>query len=525
MTELPEGFKTSFNVPAAIDAADLLRYYSFDLGGCPVEQLLGHWLTQYSADWIRLAVVEALYQGRYKAISVEQILVMWQRRQQAFCHFNREFERLVCNKIPHQLHSMTRLSSRSNPSERALPLSHRQVGLQLSNSQALSLQTPAKIPPLRITPAANGSSASRLLNLVSPTQAASQPLPPFPVDHIDQPGGEPDRTPCQPVTELRTLVSSPAPEVSVIPPEPPQGTSEGTPPASAPSKSASAVIKPLSPPVASSGLSSNPPQPTPEPQEPEQSQPPVTKAPNPFASLTQPPTPASPIVPCAANRLPQDSEERQDSDPLPPKLAALASPLVQGGSERSLDLTRQSPALSPEEMPPELQSEAVAPLANGEAKPEVELPIWKRIQSDPMLTSPVTATNADTAIAPAANPAIPPSAIVPDQGDDPEQGSLVATRNGKERFLEQIKQGIRFSLDLGFSNRAMHPKLRLLLSQMYHLDWTIFDFNQPIHQFVPALDSPDFHGKLRAVAQSTEPDSPIEATEVTPAPSPIEQKA
>ncbi|MDX2097883.1 MAG: hypothetical protein SFW36_08910 [Leptolyngbyaceae cyanobacterium bins.59] len=50
--------------------------------------------------WIRPAVIEALYQGRYKAISVTQLLTFWQRREQPLCHFSHEFERIICSALP-----------------------------------------------------------------------------------------------------------------------------------------------------------------------------------------------------------------------------------------------------------------------------------------------------------------------------------------------------------------------------------------------------------------------------------------
>ncbi|WP_339400605.1 hypothetical protein [Tychonema sp. BBK16] len=87
---------------AAISAqiAALLVHYGFDLGGKKAEKLAGEWLTKYPSHWLRLAVIEALYQGRYKAVSVGQILSMWQRLSQPLYHFNGEFERLVCSNFP-----------------------------------------------------------------------------------------------------------------------------------------------------------------------------------------------------------------------------------------------------------------------------------------------------------------------------------------------------------------------------------------------------------------------------------------
>ncbi len=100
MTELVKN-STERSPDAAVSAASLLHHYGFDLGGDTIAPLLSVWQAQYSDAWIRLATIEALYQGRYKAISVEQILALWQRRSQPVYHFNHEFERLVCDRLPH----------------------------------------------------------------------------------------------------------------------------------------------------------------------------------------------------------------------------------------------------------------------------------------------------------------------------------------------------------------------------------------------------------------------------------------
>lgn len=85
--------------PIATDAVALLNYY-FELGNASADVLFEEWLDRYPASWIRLAIIESLYQGRYKAISVSQILEVWQRRHQVFQHFNYDFECLVCNNLP-----------------------------------------------------------------------------------------------------------------------------------------------------------------------------------------------------------------------------------------------------------------------------------------------------------------------------------------------------------------------------------------------------------------------------------------
>ena len=84
-------------------AHSLIDSYAFDLGGDDAEQLLGYWLEIYHASWIRLATIEALYLGRYKAISIEHILNVWLRIGNPNTHFTFEFERLICRKLPKHL--------------------------------------------------------------------------------------------------------------------------------------------------------------------------------------------------------------------------------------------------------------------------------------------------------------------------------------------------------------------------------------------------------------------------------------
>ena len=106
----PPGDTSMLTTPPATPtelAVALLNHYSFDLSGYSASELINRWQTQYPVNWLHLAVVEALYQGRYKAISVQQILTFWQRRGQAIYHFNMEFERLICSKFPESLTQLT----------------------------------------------------------------------------------------------------------------------------------------------------------------------------------------------------------------------------------------------------------------------------------------------------------------------------------------------------------------------------------------------------------------------------------
>lgn len=89
----------SANESTMMEAINLLTHYGFEIAGYTVEELSEKWLNQYQSMWIRLAVVEALYQGRYKAISVEQILNFWQKKGNPIYHFTKDFERLICKNI------------------------------------------------------------------------------------------------------------------------------------------------------------------------------------------------------------------------------------------------------------------------------------------------------------------------------------------------------------------------------------------------------------------------------------------
>jgi hypothetical protein len=95
--------------------ATILNRYRFETRGYSVQELLDRWLPTYSLDWIRMAVLEALYQGRYKVISVEEILKIWQRRGQPTYHFTHEFERLVCKNLPGGMGEKRESADRDRP--------------------------------------------------------------------------------------------------------------------------------------------------------------------------------------------------------------------------------------------------------------------------------------------------------------------------------------------------------------------------------------------------------------------------
>lgn len=115
-----------------ISAAALLQTY-FQLAKQEAETFVLSWSQGYPSEWVYPAVIEALYQGRYKPISVEQLLRFWQRRGRSLPRFSSEFELLirVGSWIGSESYSRPRPVSLSNVPAAALPLP------DLSQSQPL----------------------------------------------------------------------------------------------------------------------------------------------------------------------------------------------------------------------------------------------------------------------------------------------------------------------------------------------------------------------------------------------------
>ncbi len=77
----------------------LLRHYSFDARGNAIEVVARLWLAEYPAKWVIAAIIESIYQGRYKTSSVDNILSLWQREGRPQHHFDIDFADLICGKL------------------------------------------------------------------------------------------------------------------------------------------------------------------------------------------------------------------------------------------------------------------------------------------------------------------------------------------------------------------------------------------------------------------------------------------
>ena len=131
--------------PAVAYAVALLNHYNFELRGYTAQELVNLWLRNYSANWVRLGVIEALYQGRYKAVSVEQILAVWGRRGQPIFRFTHEFERLISRKLPQSLTARLGATSTDFIKELSLPFLTSSPSETMDDSTMLEAEEQATI--------------------------------------------------------------------------------------------------------------------------------------------------------------------------------------------------------------------------------------------------------------------------------------------------------------------------------------------------------------------------------------------
>ncbi|MEL6247184.1 MAG: hypothetical protein AAFY78_08150 [Cyanobacteria bacterium J06648_16] len=166
-------------VQEARQAVILLSEYAFELGWqSPQEQVLT-WLETYRPGWIRDAVIEALHQGRYKTISVQQILALWQRRGQPTRHFTKEFERTVGLPVGLQLTATLygRLPTEAEgarqsaevPAAIAYP-----ADVPISGAQLSTLDGAAESEPLEDARTANASQLAEASPITDPVHLSAE---------------------------------------------------------------------------------------------------------------------------------------------------------------------------------------------------------------------------------------------------------------------------------------------------------------------------------------------------------------
>ncbi|MGC1308467.1 MAG: hypothetical protein WA885_14680 [Phormidesmis sp.] len=171
-------FSTSLE---AQQAAVLLESYRFELGNHDARQWVSLWLEFYRPNWIRDAVVEALYQGRYKSVSVRQILELWHRRGQPIRHVTHDFEAAICREFgevklapiaPENLPLPSRHSSRPNPST-LITVPPPKAAKTLHASSTVSFNLAALSADVGIRPATRSRTAAAA-TAVSPGKSATR---------------------------------------------------------------------------------------------------------------------------------------------------------------------------------------------------------------------------------------------------------------------------------------------------------------------------------------------------------------
>jgi hypothetical protein len=72
-----------------------IEHYGLELERDRVDTVVLTWFETYDPAWVVKALVEALYRGRYKVKSVDNILRDWQRRGSPFYKFTPDYEREI----------------------------------------------------------------------------------------------------------------------------------------------------------------------------------------------------------------------------------------------------------------------------------------------------------------------------------------------------------------------------------------------------------------------------------------------
>ncbi len=165
MSQLMEDLLEVTHSPIAGHAIALLSNYSFDLGRYTPEQLVESWASTYPLNWVRLAVIESLYQGRYKAVSVEQILAFWQRRGRPLYHFGNDFERIICSRF-----------SGADFTAEGMSDDHRDKPVAYSVRQSQQQQTQG----MTRLPVGTRNFAGARIKCIKPWHTAEPSAPPFP---------------------------------------------------------------------------------------------------------------------------------------------------------------------------------------------------------------------------------------------------------------------------------------------------------------------------------------------------------
>ena len=162
-------FSTSIE---AQQAAVLLENYRFEMGNYEASQWVTLWLEFYRPSWIRDAVVEALYQGRYKSGSVRQILGLWHRRGQPIRHVTYEFEAAICREFG-ELRLAPAQPATAQPLRRSPKTNHNDAS---AAPQSFDLSAEATVPGMHSPESSEARAAAEVLADVEPAAPSAESI-------------------------------------------------------------------------------------------------------------------------------------------------------------------------------------------------------------------------------------------------------------------------------------------------------------------------------------------------------------
>ncbi|MGQ9836645.1 MAG: hypothetical protein ACUVRV_01435 [Cyanobacteriota bacterium] len=158
-----------------MDPATFLEHYGFELDRQSGQAWVERWSQMFPTQWIPAALLESLYQGRYKATSVEQILRLWQRRGCPRITFPPEMSQSLWREQQELICSLA-LASRT-----ATPRPYSPLSLQISSPIATgSLFSPESAISLNVLLGQLQELSPKLRYLLKPSaspQPDAQPQP------------------------------------------------------------------------------------------------------------------------------------------------------------------------------------------------------------------------------------------------------------------------------------------------------------------------------------------------------------
>jgi hypothetical protein len=163
-----------------------IEHYGLELDDQRVDTVISTWFQTYDPAWVVKALVEALYRGRYKVKSVDNILRDWQRRGSPLYKFTPDYEREILQSLRLSTDGPVTLLPSAIPTP--VDISVRQIA-----AGTPPLPDPKRLDPEETAPFQHhdrSSLAARPASEVDPKSSSTQPK----LTEIDRPSPAPNRS-------------------------------------------------------------------------------------------------------------------------------------------------------------------------------------------------------------------------------------------------------------------------------------------------------------------------------------------